>query len=68
MVDENDVLRDEGETYARRLTQACVPSTSVRYNGTINDFLMLNPCVQAAPRAPPSSRPFHVLRGALGTG
>ncbi|MBO2448636.1 alpha/beta hydrolase [Actinomadura barringtoniae] len=43
LVDENDVLRDEGEAYARRLTEAGVPTTSVRYNGTLHDFMMLNP-------------------------
>ena len=43
IVDENDVLRDEGEAYARRLLQAGVPTTSVRYNGTLHDFMMLNP-------------------------
>ncbi|AET88187.1 putative exported lipase/esterase [Burkholderia sp. YI23] len=42
ITDENDVLRDEGEAYARKLTQAGVPVTSVRYNGTIHDFVMLN--------------------------
>ncbi|MGW5638062.1 alpha/beta hydrolase, partial [Streptomyces sp. NPDC003832] len=38
IVDENDVLRDEGEAYARRLTEAGVPTTSIRYNGIIHDF------------------------------
>jgi acetyl esterase len=42
ITDENDVLRDEGEAYARKLAQAGVPVTSVRYNGTIHDFVMLN--------------------------
>jgi len=42
ITDENDVLRDEGEAYARKLTEAGVPVTSVRYNGTIHDFVMLN--------------------------
>jgi acetyl esterase len=41
-VDENDVLRDEGEAYARKLSQAGVRVTSVRYNGTIHDFVLLN--------------------------
>jgi acetyl esterase len=39
---ENDVLRDEGEAYARKLTAAGVTVTSTRYNGTIHDFVMLN--------------------------
>ena len=43
IVDENDVLRDEGEAYARQLIQAGVPTTSVRYNAIIHDFMMLNP-------------------------
>ncbi|MDG2529002.1 alpha/beta hydrolase [Caulobacter endophyticus] len=42
IVDENDVLRDEGEAYARKLLQAGVRVTSTRYNGTIHDFMMLN--------------------------
>lgn len=39
---ENDVLRDEGEYYAQKLTQAGVDVTSVRINGTIHDFMVLN--------------------------
>ncbi len=39
---ENDVLRDEGEAYGARLMRAGVPVSSVRINGTIHDFLMLD--------------------------
>ena len=39
---EVDVLRDEGEAYARKLSEACVRTTCTRYVGTIHDFVMLN--------------------------
>jgi acetyl esterase len=39
---ENDLLRDEGECYARKLAQAGVRVTSTRYNGTVHDFVLLN--------------------------
>jgi acetyl esterase len=43
IVDEADVLRDEGEAYAARLREAGVAVTTVRYDGAIHDFMMLNP-------------------------
>jgi acetyl esterase/lipase len=39
---ENDILRDEGEAYARKLDAAGIDVTSVRYNGMIHDFVILN--------------------------
>jgi acetyl esterase len=42
IVDENDVIRDQGEAYADKLRDAGVPTTSVRFNGTIHDFMRLN--------------------------
>lgn len=39
---EMDVLRDEGEAYARKLDAAGVPVTAVRYNGLIHDYGLLN--------------------------
>lgn len=46
---ENDVLRDEGEAMARKLDAAGVKTASVRVNGTIHDFLMLNALQKTAP-------------------
>jgi acetyl esterase len=39
---ESDILRDEGEAYARKLCEANVRVTCSRYLGTIHDFVMLN--------------------------
>ena len=39
---ESDVLRDEGEAYGRKLDEAGVTVTTVRYNGMIHDFGLLN--------------------------
>jgi len=39
---ENDPLRDEGEAYARKLKEAQVGVTAIRYNGLIHDFVLLN--------------------------
>jgi len=42
-VAENDVLRDEGEAYARKMDAAGVNVTLVRYDGAIHDYGLLNP-------------------------
>src|SRR5215475_15971198 len=42
ITDENDILRDEGEQYARKLIQGGVDVTAIRYLATIHDFVMLN--------------------------
>ncbi len=39
---ESDVLRDEGEAYGRKLDEAGIAVTTVRYNGMIHDFGLLN--------------------------
>jgi acetyl esterase/lipase len=65
IVDENDVVRDEGETYARRLTAAGVRTTSMRCNGTCHDFLMLNRLRGTAATTAAVEQAAHVLRKAL---
>jgi acetyl esterase/lipase len=44
---EMDVLRDEGEAYARKLNAAGVAVIAVRYNGMIHDYGLLNVLAQA---------------------
>ena len=44
-----DVLRDEGEAYGRKLDAAGDDATTVRYNGTIHDFGLLNALAEDAP-------------------
>ncbi|MDO6431156.1 alpha/beta hydrolase [Flavitalea sp. BT771] len=41
LVAENDILRDDGEAYGRKLEQAGVTVTTVRYNGVIHDWGLL---------------------------
>ena len=41
-VAENDILRDGGEEYGRKLNEAGVTVTTIRYNGMIHDFGLLN--------------------------
>jgi acetyl esterase/lipase len=65
IVDENDVLRDEGEAYARRLIEAGVPTTSVRYNAIIHDFMMLNPVRGTEAATAAIEQAIHVLRKAF---
>jgi acetyl esterase len=65
IVDENDVLRDEGEAYARKLTAAGVRTTCVRYNGTIHDFMMLNPLRETAATTAAVEQAVQTLRKAL---
>jgi acetyl esterase/lipase len=67
IVDENDVLRDEGEAYARKLIQAGVRTTTVRYNGILHDFMMLNPLRPTAATTAAVEQAIHILRKALWT-
>jgi acetyl esterase len=66
VVDENDVLRDEGEAYARRLSDAGVRVTSTRYNGTIHDFAMLNALADTPATRGAIAQAVDALKMALG--
>lgn len=59
---ECDVLRDEGEEYARKLMQAGVPVMATRYLGTIHDFVMLNALADTAAAQGAVSQTIDVLR------
>ncbi|MFJ9131271.1 alpha/beta hydrolase [Streptomyces sp. NPDC102340] len=68
LVDDNDVLRDEGEAYARKLIQAGVPTTSIRYNGSLHDFMMLNPVRSTRATDAAVQQAVHTLRTVLHEG
>jgi acetyl esterase/lipase len=65
IVDEADVLRDEGEAYAARLRANRVDVTTVRYDGTIHDFMMLNPLAETRATRAAIAQAIAALRDAL---
>src|SRR5262245_23309868 len=67
LVDEADVLRDEGEAYAAKLRLAGVPVTTVRYDGTIHDFMLLNSLSETKATRAAIAQATAFLRDALGT-
>ena len=67
IVDENDVLRDQGEAYADKLRDAGVPTTSVRFNGTIHDFMRLNALLDSESTRAAISLAVAALRRAFAT-
>lgn len=62
---ENDVLRDEGEAYARRLNEAGVKTTLTRYGGLIHDYGLLNPLAQVPAVKTALTQAATVIREAL---
>jgi acetyl esterase/lipase len=67
-VDEADVLRDEGEAYAAKLRSAGVPVTTVRFDGTIHDFMLLNSLSETRAARAAIDQATAFLRAGLGTG
>ncbi len=65
IVAENDVVRDEGEAYARRLIEAGVAATCTRYNGTIHDFVLLNALIDTPVTRNAIAQATAALRTAL---
>jgi acetyl esterase/lipase len=65
IVDEADVLRDEGEAYAARLRAAGVEVTTVRYDGITHDFMMLNPLSETRATRAAVAQAISILRDAL---
>jgi acetyl esterase len=66
IVAENDAARDDGENYARRLSDAGVRVTSVRYNGTIHDFVVLNALADTPAARGAIEQIIGALKSALG--
>jgi acetyl esterase len=62
---DGDILRDEGEAYADKLMEAGVRVTSVRYNGTIHDFVMLNPLAGTPATRAAIQQAIDALKAAL---
>lgn len=62
---ENDVLRDEGEAFARKLDTAGVEVLNVRVNGTIHDFVLLNALADTQPAKGALSLACKMLKKAL---
>jgi acetyl esterase/lipase len=64
---EADVLRDEGEAYARKLRVAGVDVTATRYEGIIHDFVMLNALRSTNAAEDAITQAINHLADALGT-
>ena len=62
---ECDVLRDEGEAYARNLRRAGVAVTATRYAGTIHDFVMLNALASSGAARAATAQAVAFLNDAL---
>lgn len=64
---ECDVLRDEGEAYARKLIQAGVRVVCTRYLGAIHGFMGINALADTPPTKAARAQVHAMLREALAT-
>jgi acetyl esterase len=62
---ECDVLRDEGESYGRKLRRAGVDVTATRYGGIIHDFMLLNAVAETNAAKAATAQAAAFLREAL---
>lgn len=62
---ENDILRDEGLAYARKLDKAGVDVTAVEYTGMIHDFGLLNALANVSGTRAMISQAGDVLKTSL---
>ncbi|MBV9879805.1 MAG: alpha/beta hydrolase [Gemmatirosa sp.] len=65
IITDDDILQDEGEAYAYKLGQAGVRVTTVRYNGTVHDFAMLNPLANTPATRGAVQQAIAALRAAV---
>jgi acetyl esterase len=65
ITDEADVLRHEGEAYGRKLRQAGVDVTTVRYEGVFHDFMMLNALAETNATRDATAQTARALNAAL---
>ena len=65
ITDEADVLRDEGEAYGRKLREAGVDVTSVRYEGVFHNFMMLNALAETNSCRQATAQAAQALKSAL---
>jgi acetyl esterase len=65
ITDEADVLRDEGEAYGRKLRQAGVDVTAIRYQGVFHDFMMLNALAETNAYRDATAQTARALKTAL---